>query len=75
LSGSHHIRVEVDLNTFNAVYYVDGDRVETGAPAADQLANFVTAWNGKTQVVLDMSGNAYGACVLDNFMVYTIETN
>lgn len=73
ISGTKHVRVEIDLATFAATYYLDGSRYTVGSPASGQLENFITAWNGKTSVILDMSGAAVGACVLDNLAIYTIK--
>ena len=73
ITGTKHVRVEIDLATFAATYYLDGSQYTVGSPASGQLENFITAWNGKSSVILDMSGAAAGACVIDNLLIYTIK--
>ncbi len=73
-AGEHHVRMELDLNTFAATYYIDGRNIGTYSPAADKLDGFKLAWNNLAQVTQDMSGTTPGACLLDNLMIYTIKT-
>ncbi len=73
-TGTQHVRMEINLETFTANYSVDGEARTPVSVAEADLQNYINAWNNAAALVLANNGGVGASTpfTVDNLMLYTI---